>query len=36
LDNVVSDYWEMEVNRKEILNLITVEEFNQKYGTKGN
>ena len=35
LDNVVSDYWEMEVNRKEILNLITVEEFNQKYGTKG-
>ena len=31
LTNIVTDYWEMDANRKEILNLISVAEFKQLY-----
>jgi hypothetical protein len=31
LDNVVTDFWEMDSNRKKILNLISIDEFKEKY-----
>ena len=31
LNNTVTDFWAMDGNRKELLNLISVDEFKQKY-----